>query len=310
MAITCTAGVIALPGTVDGIDFAALRNKVVSHHADHVLHGTHVDNTTEDINGPSGNFRVATTGDGDNESDEAVNGFPATRTHNHEIGTLAPNATTQSAGVAPSGTAVTVTGTNGNIECRTIDGYAPEDQWARYEDHWHGVSGRTEETTPSALSIRGVSGNNYQYFYTATNNAGANAGWREVITTTAPHDHDEGNITLAPLNAGNAPTAAGSQAQFDGGNGNVITDGNINGVDVSAFDTHVRNFGGGAGTAGRHNASGTTGTGGSDTAELFSGGNTVYFYRPDTGEWERAWVSASPGANHTHGVTAITGRRA
>jgi hypothetical protein len=304
MSITSTDGVITLSGTVDGVDFAALRADVISH--GHGVAGN-VDDTTETISiDDAGDFEVAESSSptDDDINIEAAEAYPSTRTHGHTVGTLAEDGTNTSTALSPSGTETTLTGTNGNVTCRTIDGYAPEVVWDEYKDHDHDLTGDTGETEPSALSIRGVSGPTWKYFRIASDSSGTGAVFEEVNTATAGHthsaDHPSATIKLKVLGAGSAPTASGGEVNW--GPNDLDTDGNVNGVDISAFKTQFDTA-----TAGnhRHQGAGITGPGGATLSTLrgISSGKT--FFSDGAGNWRQVQVEASPGSAHTHGGTGI-----
>ena len=185
-----------------------------------------------------------------------------------------------------------------------MDGYAPEDIWALYKDHDHDMTGSTGSTSPSALSICGVSGTSWNYFRIASDGTGTGAVFERVATDTAGHthsaDHAAATIKLNDLGAGAAPSAAGSVASF--GTANITTDGNVNGVDVSAFKTEFDSA-----TAGnhRHQGTGITGPAGADTSRLRGTSSGKTFFSDGAGSWRQVDVEADPGASHTHNATGM-----
>ncbi len=298
-------GTITDVDLVDGVDLTALATTVGNHHASHSVVGN-IDDKEESVHVETYTFHTSGDGTDDDAVWETAKPSPDKRSHHHSAGTYSANSTTQSTGIAPAGTYVDVTDA-GNVECKTVKAVCPKDLWAKYQNHKHGLSGKSGSTTPTQLSMVGDS--NRTYFHVSASSSGSSPFWSTVITQLGSHDHDPGGLELGSTGAGLAPTAVGSYVDLDADNNRIVLDGNVNGVDVSAFDAHVQTFGG-ASTNGRHQGTGESAEGGATSSQLFAGGADTWF--DTTSGWVRAYVyvNTSSGAMHKHGGTGLSGRKA
>jgi hypothetical protein len=302
MAITCTAGVIVVPGTVDGVDVDALRNKIYVHA--HNAAGN-VDDTTETISiAGDPDFVTATDSAGSNQATEkAVPTAGTIRVHNHAArGTMETDSITLAADIAPAGTTVTVAGSTGHITCRTIDGHAPNGFWNRHADHLHGAMiGNTATTTLPSIEIRGAGGASRTWFRVRPAGGGA-AYWAQVKTPPGDHFHDSGTCQYRALGAGGPPSAAAGVATF--GTTNITTGGNVNNVDLSAAKTSVDAH---THLGSTNTAAHRTGVGGADISELFDAATGASIEFDDgAGGWAKRDVQATPGSSHRHSCSGMT----
>jgi len=267
MTITIDEGVITLTGTVDAVDFAALRGKVHAH--DHTIGGD-VGSVTEtlyvtDSGGSSRDFRTASDSGGSNQTDETADASPSSRVHDHGSGSLATSSISGSSPGASGAVVVTVDGSTGNIDCNTIDGYAPEDQADWYDGHYHGVSGTTDDTTFSSIAAEGhTSSNTYFWGYIPVLGEGeGDSDWHRVRTEypSATHTgHDAGTISLSAYSAGSLAGPEAGVVSLDGDAGSITLGGNVNAIGIaefkSSYDAHT------------HTRAGSTASGGGGKAVL------------------------------------------
>ena len=287
-------GVITLDGTVQTVDFLALRNDVVSHHGDHTVDGTKRSNnpdSTETIS-LARSYRSASTADGD---DDAYRAWSTTRFHTHLVSGLTVATTNTDTAITPSGTQVFIDHTDGHITCYTIDGYDPEAIYDRYRYHTHGFSGGlTSETLPA---IEDPGGSTYYYYYTQL---GGVWGWRRVKTNAGAHSHGVGTLALQQVHADDAPAppvgtiAAGSpRVALRKVGGNIEMKGRVNTIGILAFYNYYINHD-------LHLTTGLSASGGGEAAQL---------YDYDTGgainmEWSGgSGLGYVNGQAHQHAVT-------
>jgi len=292
MVVTFDEGVIALDSTVDGVDFAALRADTRDN--DHTV-GGRTSTVTETLSVTSRNFKTASDSGGSNQQTEGAVADPNSRNHSHTPGSLATNSTSGSTALTPSGVVVEINGVDGNIECRTIDGYAPEVEYDWYRNHYHGFSGTTADASFSPVEAKGSSGNTWFWGYT---DADPTEKWMQLSTDTAGATHTghgAGSLRYAALN--DPVGCAGPEngvVSVDGDGGTIALGGNVNDIGIAEFktryDTHSH----------VGNTTGNSDTGGGGSAVLRNKAtNSAAWLDNGSGSFDRAYIIPSPSP-HSH----------
>ena len=303
MTITIDEGVIALDSTVDGVDYATLRGKVVSHA--HTVTGD-VDEVEEDlqaqaVGGGGRNFYTASNSEGTSnlKTEGAHSNSPSKRKHDHTSGTLATDDTLGSTVLTPSGVVVEINGVKGNIECRTIDGYAPEVDYDWYRDHYHDMTGNTGSTNLPARQVYGDSGNAY---FRMRPSGGGDAFWGTAWISSGSHSHGVGTCRFRALGA--AAGCAGPEdgvVSVDGDGGTIALGGNVNDIGIAefktAYDAHTH--------LGSTSAAHKTAAGGGGASAMRDSGGTVREFDDGLGNFSQAEIQAV-GGGHEHTCAALT----
>lgn len=300
-------GQIVLAGTLDGVDFAALRAKILSHL--HAISGR-VDNHNENLpcqSTPSGytlfRTRAAWVADGalNGEGWETAKGIGGgagdTRNHDHGVGTLAVSATFATTALSPTNNdQILVAHTNGDLTCDLIDGYAPQVVYDRYDGHYHYLGGNLANETLPQFNCKGVSGN--LYFRASANADGSSPAWVTVYVNAGTHNHSGGNIALLAYNApagGGGDDAGNPKFAADFATGNIALRGDVNNIGIAQFKANY--------DAHNHNGTGNSGSFGTTYGGMIGSGGQTYFEVNAPGTWQQA-VAVS--AAHTHGGSGIT----
>lgn len=289
-------------GLVAGVNLTTLAALVASHHDKHTIWGN-IDSRSETIYVDTYTFRTSSDGVDDEAIWETAKASPASRSHHHAVGSYYASSTIQSTGITPVTTDITINKLG--IVCRLIKAVCPKDLWAKYQNHRHKIDGTSESVTPSALGMVGNSGNTF--FRVSYSSSGSSPFWSTVSTGTAAHSHGPGSLELGATGAGAAPTSVGTFVEIDGDD--IDLDGNVNGVDVDAFNAHLLTYGG-TNTNGRHQGTGESALGGATSSQLRAGSSDTWF--ETTSGWVRAYVypNSSGGAQHTHAASGLSGRKA
>lgn len=278
--------------TIDGVDFSALRAKIISH-----LHGitgwcSTVSETPVPVQSLYGatNFRTAWDGGGTGDGWETAN--CGNRTHKHPPGTLGVSATFALTGLSPKNDdEIKVAYATGDTFCDLIQGYAPEVVYDRYDGSYHYVAGSVGNATLPVLHARGASGKTY--FRVATDAAGTGATWITVASNIGVHGHANYNLALLGYNApaGGGVNGAGEpKFSVNFATGLIATEGDVNDIGISEFYADYI-----AHTA--HPWTGRTATYPLSKAGLYNG-SYWYFECGSPGNWEWAY-GVAPAHYHT-----------
>jgi len=297
-------GQIALVGTLDGVDFAALRAKILSHlHAIGNVCSTHSE-TPVPVRGAGGetSFHIATAKDeyGNPISPGWEAAHCENRYHSHGAGTLAVSATYATTALSPTNNdQILIAYANGDLTCDLIDGYAPQVVYDRYDGHYHYVAGSVASTTLPILNAFGYSGK--KYFHMATDSAGSNADWVNISSSTGAHAHANYNLALL---AYTAPAGAGSddagEPKFAAAfaTGNITLRGDVNNIGIAQFYANyiAHNAHAWTGRTAVHPASGDS------LAALYNGS----FYWAECGSPGNWALVYAVGVSHSHTGPPLT----
>lgn len=301
MAIVFNGGNITLSGTVEGVDFSALRGKVISH--SHPLSGevgafaetldcTDTDGgaqfyTAENVWGGNAAYRAAYAVDASNSIE---------RTHRHEHA-LSVSGTTATTSMSASRRTYVTIEANGKVTLNRIDGYAPEVIYDRYDGHYHSVTGTIDsETLPSRTCKGYASGTFYPYFRIADDSGGTNARWENgIYIRSGAHGHTRNTIALAPYDAPDPPFGGATKFVADGPSGNITEAGQINGIDIGDFGDDY--------SAHTHDGDGQTSTDGPWWSGMRDSGGTMVFFLVGFGTWKQGRVK---GEAHSHSGLGVT----
>ena len=289
-------GNVTLSGSLDGVDFAALRAKILSHlHAIGGNCSTHSE-TPVPVRGSGGqtSFHTAT---GKDENDDPINpGWETAncgnRYHSHGAGTLAVSNTIATTAMSPTNNdQILVAHANGDLTCDLIDGYAPQVVYDRYNGHYHYIGGSVASTTLPILNARGASGKTY--FHMALDAVGGGADWMPIASNAGPHAHANYNLALlaytAPPGAGSDDAGEPKFAAYHA-TGNIALRGDVNGIGIAQFYANYV-------AHNAHSWTGRTGTFGETFAGLFNG-SYVYAECGSPGNWASVGAVA-PAHYHT-----------
>ena len=280
-------------GTVDGKNLATLYAAVIDH--DHGLSGytgyyepvmtlyDADDGTTFQIGGVGGSGSAGRTA-------------TATDKHRHTIGTLATNVETATAGTGPSDDLITIACASGDAVADLINAYAPDELWERFDGHYHSMTGVPAQYEMAAF--RPKNSTTYKYFHTASDDAGTDPHWEEVTTASGWHGHTIGNLSLAAYTAsgaGGAGSGASIKFAIRAATGNLETDRNCNGIDISDFWT--QHF---AHTA--HSVTGATANAVLSNAQIWGVTTGDYYFETTSGVWKLAYARRLP---HSHSGAGI-----
>ncbi len=284
-------GVITLDGLINGVDFAALRGNVVSHHASHAMKaGSRSADTTDTIS-LQHSYRCASDNTGTNDGYRA---WSMNRTHSHAL-SFTVATTFANTTIVPAGAFVILDKANGHIDCYTIDGYCPAEIYARYRNHTHGFAAGNILTNETLGPYS--PGGSYPWFYTQLGGVWA---WRKVKTTPGTHNHSVNTLALQAVDVGDAPAppigtvGAGSpRIKLAKAGGHITMKGRVNTIGISAFYSYYINHE-------QHRTTGVSSDAGATSSELFDDatGNTINM------EWSggsgRGYIVASV---HNHGIS-------
>lgn len=292
-------GQIALAGTLDGVDFAALRAKILSHL--HPISGycsTHYEYSIP-VRGAGGETSFRTAWDPGGTGDGWETAHCGDRNHAHGAGTLAVSATIATTAMSPTNNdQILIAHVNGDLTCDLIDGYAPQVVYDRYDGHYHYVAGTVASFTHPPLIARGASGK--PYFRMALDSTGGGADWKIISSSAGAHAHANYNLGLL---AYTAPPGAGSD---DAGEpkfavahatGNISLKGDVNNIGIAQFYANYI-------AHNAHSWTGQTATYGESSAGLFNGS---FFYAEcgSPGNW--ALVYAVAAAHYHTGPPLVVG---
>ena len=283
-------------GDVDGVDFAAMETLYENH-----VHGLgdNVAQATETLPiwDGSGITNVHTAEDniGTGEGYENGHGYVAGWNHIHAV-TGNSSTRTDGASTGPDDDDICdLDHATGDIDCDKIDGVSPKDLYEKYDGHWHSIAdARVQSATLTGGAALGNSGR--AYFHMATNDAGSGAAWVTASHPGGDHVHASGgNLTLAPFSAPAQPARGGGEPKIniDCATGNISTEGRVNGIDISTFNT-----GGGNHT---HDTAGDTGYYPASDAQITGSGGQAYC-ETSLGVWELIYAHA---AQHRHSHAGI-----
>ena len=167
----------------------------------------------------------------------------------------------------------------------------------RYDGHTHGaVTGDPANYTHPKIEAHKVGVPTKEYFYIATNGAGANATWRRASPHAGAHGHTNTNLSVSAYSApasGGTPGAGDPRFTVDHTTGNITTKGDVNGVDIGDFKDDYDDH--------EHPTAGAMSTNPASSAQLFSwASDTWRYFQVEGGSFIEAKFTT---VAHTHDMT-------
>jgi len=285
---------------IDGKNLATLYADIINH--DHGLSGytgyTTCNMSLVDASGGT-TFLISTTTSGPGSSKTAG----ASDNHRHGVGSLATDVETATAGAGPSDDTITIACATGNVVADLFNTMAPDEMWERFDGHYHSCMGPNVATENlAALRPKNVAAPTYKYFHTASNSSGDDDTWEEITTAGGGHLHGIGNLSLAalsPSGEGGAGSGASLKFAIRAASGNLETDRNCNGIDISDLWTqHFAHTG--------HSVTGATANAAQSDAQIAGVGSGHYYVEVSTGTYRLAYLRRAAHSHSGAGVIVAT----